>query len=259
MNFDLAALRERFYLVFQPIMNAQSQIEKCEVLLRWDQSIINASPQQLIGWAEQDKKAIVMIDKMVLERLVSHLFGLSRDGYQLWPMRFAINVSPTTLGIDSDYLVMAEELISRLPTKMIEIEVLETKVHDSYRPRIKRALRRLDKMGVTLSIDDFGAGFDSITKMTEMGYSNIKIDGELVNGVHRCYPTQMVVASLVELAHKLDKTVTAEKVEHEEQFEVMKTIGCDYFQGYYFSKPLTLDEFLQFIDARPVQKFATSD
>lgn len=254
MNVDLTALRKRFYLVYQPIMNSLSQIEKCEVLLRWDKNLFNGSPQQLIEWAEHDKSAIVLIDVMVLEKLVDELLMLIAVGYSLHSIRFAINVSPTTLGIDNSYLLKAEELVSRLPEKLIEMEVLEGKVHDCYRPRINQALKRLAKIGVSLSIDDFGAGFDSILKMTEMGYRNIKIDGELVTGVHSNHVTRMVVSSIIELAHKLDKTVTAEKIEHREQFDALKAIGCDYYQGYYFSKPVCLDEFIELLQLTPERR-----
>lgn len=260
MNLDLTNFRDRFYLVYQPIMNSLSQIEKCEVLLRWDNGFVDCTPQQLIEWAEEDKEAIVQIDIMVLEKLINDISILIKDGYQFFPMRFAVNVSPTTLGLDSRYLRQAGQLVSQLPDNLLEMEVLESKVHDSYRPRIKLALKQLAKMGIFLSIDDFGAGFDSILKMTEMGYRNIKVDGELVTGVHSCKATCQVVSSLIELAHNLGKTVTAEKIEHTEQFEALKQIGCDYFQGYYFSKPVLLNEFLGLLNASDkLQKISALD
>ena len=248
MNLDLTDFHERFYLVYQPIMNSRSQIVKCEVLLRWDRGYIDCTPQQLIEWAEQDKEAIVQIDIMVLEKLINDISTLITEGYQFFPMRFAVNVSPTTLGLDSRYLRHAGQIVTQIPDGLLEMEVLESKVHESYRPRIKLALKQLDKMGIFLSIDDFGAGFDSILKMTEMGYKNIKIDGELVTGVHSCKATCQVVSSLIDLAHKLGKTVTAEKIEHPEQFDALKQIGCDYYQGYYFSKPVLLNEFLSLLN-----------
>lgn len=250
----LSKIKDSLFLVYQPILDGAGQFSKCEALMRWDREKLDCSPQDLIDWAEEDKQAILEIDMLVLKRLAGDLLVFSKNDIDLNSIRFAINVSPTTLGINDQYIKTVNSLLEGIPENLLEMEILESKISDECRTRVKSALQELRRMGFTLAIDDFGGGFDSIQKITEIDYSNLKIDGSLINNIESCQSTRLVVQTVTELAHKLNKTVTAEKIEHKAQYEILKEAGCDFFQGFYFSKPLHIEDFIQFINKKTKQK-----
>lgn len=230
-------VQKHFYLAYQPIINRDSQVVKFEVLIRFDaQFPFSRNPQDIIEKAEEDPLTIASIDHAVLNQLVHDLTHWMAQGYGMGRLSFALNASPITLAISDQYIAHLTALPLTVKSRL-EIEVLESKIPPELEHLLRANMQKLAKQGFQISLDDFGVGYACVRKLTFDGFTNIKLDGCLTP-VEQCDQTYQIVRSVVELAHNLNKTVTAEKVETQLQFDTLIELGCDYFQGWYFSKAI---------------------
>lgn len=247
-------LSKSLYLVYQPIVDSEANIVKLEVLIRYDMDAVGMAPQDLIEWAEKDIDAMIKIDQLVFARFLAHRLIFSSRKRELI---IALNVSPISLAKNSNFIGMVQSLIAAYAktTTQLEVEVLESWICPECVKNYQKNLAELRKLGMGLSLDDFGSGYACVRKLTHEPFTNIKIDGDLVGNIDVCLQTQSVVGAVIKLAHKLGKTVTAEKVESVEQFNILKVLGCDYFQGYLFGKPAKLEDIFRLMDNQSTQKF----
>lgn len=233
----ISEIEKSFYLVYQPIVNRKKKIVKYEVLSRWNFEQIKIAPQELIDWAENDIEGIILLDAMVFKRFTKDFSELDLKNN----VKFCLNVSPITLGMDPSFILKIESVIKATTANCIEVEVLESKVKPNLEPQVQAALRLISQKGIGISLDDFGNGHACVKKLIH-DYTNIKIDGELIAKIHVCHRTKHVVSTVIELAHTLGKTVTAEKIECLEQYHELLSINCDFFQGFFFSYPVRLED-----------------
>jgi EAL domain-containing protein (putative c-di-GMP-specific phosphodiesterase class I) len=106
-----------------------------------------------------------------------------------------------------------------------------------------QVLQELRDLGIRISIDDFGTGYSSLSYLKLIPTNTIKIDKSFVNNIENSSKDVAIVSTIIHLAHSLGCDVVAEGVETEEQFNILKKNGCDFVQGYYFSKPLQKSDF----------------
>ncbi|WP_130537709.1 EAL domain-containing protein [Thiomicrorhabdus indica] len=243
ISFDMFEINHLMRLVYQPIVDKEQSLQKFEVLLRLDTDP-PISPQSLVDWAELEVEKMVFLDLAVLKRFYLDVQQLFYANSQFQSVTFALNVSPLTLGIDTRYVDEVTRMRHLHPEVLVEIEVLETKPNPFHKATLRENLKTLANLSIDLSIDDFGNGFDSMIKITDL-YHNVKLDGQLIESVHFDRKHFEVTCSLITLCHKLGKTVTAEKVECQHQLDILCSLNCDYYQGYYFSKPLELEHVRQ--------------
>ncbi|MDD4184202.1 MAG: EAL domain-containing protein, partial [Candidatus Izemoplasmatales bacterium] len=104
------------------------------------------------------------------------------------------------------------------------------------------------QIGAKIALDDFGTGYASLTYLKQIPFDNLKIDKSFVDGIFGPKKDHAIIATIVQLVHSLDIKVIAEGVEKRRQYEYLKQIATDVFQGFLFSKPLTLDEAAHYID-----------
>ncbi|HOV15667.1 MAG TPA: EAL domain-containing protein, partial [Spirochaetota bacterium] len=97
-------------------------------------------------------------------------------------------------------------------------------------------------LGISISIDDFGVGFSSLSRLSHLKFDTLKIDKSFIDKILIDRNSQITVNSIITLAHNLNKTVVAEGVETIEQFNMLKELKCDIFQGYFFGKPMIFEE-----------------
>lgn len=235
-------LKQSLELAYQPIVDVNGDIIKFEVLIRYDMDEVGKDPQQLITWAENDIDAMIQIDQLVFEQFRKERPVL--ESMLITPVIVSLNVSPVTVGKHARFMSLVDSIVHREHHSMItiELEVLESWICPSTVNTYQDNLVSIRAAGIGLSLDDFGSGYACVRKLTNDPYTNIKLDGSLVSRVCDCQRTKKVVATVIALAHELGKTVTAEKVETSGQFAQLTILGCDYFQGYYFGKPLPLKD-----------------
>ena len=136
---------------------------------------------------------------------------------------------------------------SPLPPYMLSYEVTES-AYTIVSKKGVEFLNELRKMGVNLLMDDFGSGVSSFSTLRDYDFDVIKLDMGFVQKVGTDRKHNNILIALIDLAHHLDMKVIAEGVETKNQAEFLKNYGCDYLQGYYFSKPVPQEEFEKMLD-----------
>ena len=153
------------------------------------------------------------------------------------PLSVSVNVAPRHL-VDAGLVQDVERVLREtgLRAVCLKLEVTEGSImHDP--EKSLATLRQLNLMGVGLEIDDFGTGYSSLSYLQKLPFDTVKIDRSFIRELGIGAESSEIVKAIVELARSLDMQVVAEGVETEDQLRVVTTLGCEYAQGYYFSKP----------------------
>jgi len=232
----------QFRLHFQPIIElATRRICGAEALLRWNHPTRGAVPPgDFIPLAEQTGM-IVQIDDWVFreaarwaKRWASRVAGDFRVGVNNSPIQFRDGHSVLSW---LDYL---REI--GLPGRNMAIEITESLLLEADGP-ITDVLHRLHESGIRVVIDDFGTGFSSLSYLHKFEIDCLKIDQTFVRDVPTGGSARALAESIIAMAHKLGLTVVAEGVEAREQLDFLESVGCDFAQGYFFSRPVPPQKF----------------
>ena len=240
-----AVERHQFELWYQPVVDARAgSVCSVEALIRWHHPLRGPVPpghfipvMESIGLSEE-------VGNWVLDRAARDAAAWTRLG--LDQLKVAVNVSAHQL-VRTDLDAVIERIIARhgLPPAMLELELTETAAAvDSAAARTLFA--RLRAHGIAISIDDFGAGYSSLSYLKRLEFDKLKIDREFVSHVDTDRQAQAICQSIITLAQGLGLTVLGEGVERYEEYAWLRHHGCHLFQGYYFSEPLPYDDLLKF-------------
>lgn len=161
----------------------------------------------------------------------------------------AINLSPLTLQ-NTDMPNQIGALVRRynIAPSRITIEVTETAVSENV-SGLMESLTRLRMQGFAISVDDFGTGYSSLLQLSEMPFTEIKIDRNFVSGATENRKTTLIAESIVDLAKKLDLHTVAEGVETRPELDFIKKLGCETGQGYFLAKPMNHSELMRFLSS----------
>ncbi|WP_133014368.1 putative bifunctional diguanylate cyclase/phosphodiesterase [Clostridium cuniculi] len=234
-----------FVLYYQPIVDKNKSIKKLEALIRWNNRKFGyISPDKFIEYAEETGE-IVKIGYWVIEDVCKNFNELFKSDDML---KVSINVSPIQL-MEVDFVNKAEEILNKynITWRNLCLEITETAVLDE-NIIIRDNLLLLNKKGVKIALDDFGTGYASFSYLKKFKLDILKIDRIFIdNGLYIDYK---IVDNIKSIAHLLNMETVIEGVETEEQFNNLKSVGCEYFQGYYFSKPLPISEINKILSNR---------
>ena len=136
--------------------------------------------------------------------------------------------------------------LNQLPPQMLEVELTEGSLMQDT-DATRRMLNDMRQLGVRLSVDDFGTGYSSLAYLKLFDIDTLKIDKSFVDKITLDKKDEAISASIVNLAHNLEMTVVAEGVETLPQLLLLRQIGCDVVQGYYYAKPMPVDELETFV------------
>ncbi len=245
-----SALPEKqLYLLYQPIVElASGNIHKAEALIRWQHpknGLIN--PVQFIPVAE-DTGTIIPIGDWVFKEAVGQVTKW-RTSLQS-NFQISINASPVQFKNNGNLQTWIPYLQEHaLDGESITIEItegllLETKVS------VKHQLTEFKTAGIRVAIDDFGTGYSSLSYLKKFELDYVKIDRSFVNNLSTDSDDMVLCEAIILMAHKLKLKVIAEGVETKEQERLLRQAGCDYGQGYLYSKPLTPSDFEIYINKR---------
>ena len=232
---------------YQPQFDIDSGvISGAEALLRWrhkEQGFI--PPREFIPLAE-DSALVVEIGRWVIQRTCRDLRRILNKG--LHPGPVSINVSARQLreaGFASDVL----EPLHRFDIHpgYLQLEVTETTVAQNRDTAID-TLNTLRAEGVRVAIDDFGTGYSSLSYLQQMPFDIIKIDKSFVDLIGSGDASENICRTIITMAHELGKEAIAEGVETRAQLDFLSEHGCDFVQGFFYSKPLPNLEFVEFIE-----------
>lgn len=239
-----ASVFNEFELHYQPIFHLKHNlIVGFEALVRWRQSDGQLwMPGHFIPVAE-DIEVIQDIDRWVMTKACQDIAQLIHT-YGV-PFRLALNVSPKQLQIPGYADFVARQLeIHQLSPDQLELEITERVImQNSEQTRFN--IDALCRLGIRLSIDDFGTGYSSLAYLQKYPFKTLKIDRSFVNQICENHHTQRLVDTIITMAHGLEMEVVAEGIETEQQALKLKIQGCDHAQGYYYSRPVPLQELHQ--------------
>ncbi len=237
-----AVTGSQFRLYYQPIVQLNTgNIYKAEALIRWQHPVRGlVSPLEFIPIAE-DTGLIVEIGDWVFKEAVSQVIKWRHN-----EPNFQISVNRSPVQFRSNYKQnmhwIDHMLALDLPGNSICIEITEGLLLDA-RDAVISQLDSYSKAGIELSIDDFGTGYSSLAYLRKFSIDYVKIDKSFISNIHRGSSDMVLCEAIIVMAHKLGKKVVAEGIETQEQLDLLIAAGCDFGQGYLFSKPVIAGEF----------------
>ncbi len=248
-----ALAANQFRVYYQPIVDlATGGINKAEALVRWQHPKLGmVNPVQFIPLAEETGMIVEIGDWVFKEaaRQIKHWKTMHDIKLQI-----SVNVSPVQFSDAGDqhkkWFAYLQEL--GLTGQSMVIEITEGLLLDAESGVIGRLLEFRDE-GIQVSIDDFGTGYSALSYLKKFDIDYLKIDQSFVRNLATDFNDLALCEAIIVMAHKLELKVIAEGVETEEQRKLLADAGCDYAQGYLFSKPLPDGEFEKFLKGVPSQ------
>ena len=240
LRFALA--RNELSLHYQPQLSIEeNRITGAEALLRWNHPELGSiPPNEFIHIAEASGQ-ILEIGEWVIRTAVNQLKYWIDNG--LPPLVIAVNLSPVQFRHPNLPKLIAQILDeAQLPPEFLEIELTEAAtMHD---PNLAiEIMNNLNNLGIRMSIDDFGTGYSNLSYLKRFKAYKLKIDKSFVQDITIDADDRAIVLAVINLARSLGMQTIAEGVETSGQLAYLRMQGCNEIQGYYFSKPLTADEF----------------
>ena len=240
-----AISQQAFVLFFQPIVNvADGRAIGAEALIRWPQADGTLiAPDDFIPLAEETG-LIVDLGEWVLQTACAEAIRWQQAGYSL-PV--SVNVSPRQFKAGNLTQVIERALeVTGLAPELLCIEITEQLVLTNTQEHLA-VLRAIKALGVTISLDDFGVGYSSLSYIKRFGPRCLKIDRSLIADVTTDSDDAAIVKAVIAMSKQLRLSVVAEGVETEAAHQFLREIGCEEAQGYYFSRPISAGEFASWL------------
>jgi|GEM_PF-5976269 len=235
-----AIQRNEFYLVYQPQVDlVAGKIFGAEVLLRWhDPAFGEISPDTFIPIAEESG-LIHILGEWVLTAACRQMCLWQQAGHA--PRSLSINFSGLELK-RTDFIEKLDEIISAtgIDPQCLEFELTESVLMDDV-DAVQRLLEQLRERKISLSIDDFGIGYSSLSYLRHFPIQRVKIDRSFVRAVEGSHKDLAIIKAIIAMAASLELKVTAEGVETEGQLNLLRDHGCTEIQGYFFGRPMSAD------------------
>lgn len=249
-NLRRALEQQEFTLHYQPKFDlAKKMISGVEALLRWQNAQLGSvSPHQFIPIAEETG-LIIPIGKWVLKTACEQNMAWQKQG--LPPICIAVNLSVRQFADDhllNDIATVLKD--TGMAPSLLEIEITEGMlVHNP--ERAIQLLTAMKKMGIRLAIDDFGTGYSSLSRIKNFPIDTLKVDRSFILDIATNSEDQAIARAIIAMGKTLSLTIVVEGVETIEQENFLREHACDEMQGYYFSKPVTAEEFTTLLSAHP--------
>lgn len=251
MDLTNAMKRGQLQLFYQPQISSQGELHGMEALLRWNHPVTGyIAPPVLIrlahesgilnelGYSLLDRACL---DAQAIQNSVSNNICLS------------INISPKQHQ-DPGFFDKTLEIVRQYPLERIHVvlEITERAAME-LSAELKKKMEYMKEQGLEFSLDDFGMGHNSLVQLQEGCFNEVKIDGNLVSQLPNNKSTREIISGIVQMSQNLNCRTIAEFVETEEQRDMLLSLGCVIYQGYYYSKALPPEEFLEYISRLPKQ------
>jgi diguanylate cyclase (GGDEF)-like protein/PAS domain S-box-containing protein len=241
--------KKQLKLVFQPIFYLPTEtLAGFEALLRWEHPRLGVlNPAHFVPVAEESD-LIIKLGSYVLTRAVREVQRWQRELPRPdQPLFVSVNVSSRQL-FRPELISEVRHLLSRavLPKGSLRLEITESLAMENPE-KATAVLDQLAAAGAGLSIDDFGTGYSSLSYLTQFSFDTIKVDRAFVQARTQNGSGAVVLRSIIALAHELGKKVVAEGVEAEDDVVFLRSIGCEYAQGFYYGEPMVERDLVQLL------------
>ncbi|WP_306991460.1 sensor domain-containing protein [Amycolatopsis thermophila] len=230
----------RLWAAYQPVVDLRTdKMVAVEALLRWTHPVHGPiAPAEFIPLAEESD-LINLLGSHILRETTREVATRRAAGADV-----GLKINLSTRQLDDPTLVLAVEealAVTGLPADALCLEITESALmRDS--TVTSKTLAALRDIGVCLAIDDFGTGYSSLAQLQRLTLDTLKIDRSFITRLGEAGDAEVIVTSIIAMAHAVHLTVVAEGVENAEQLEILKRLGCDQAQGYYLGKPSAAGE-----------------
>ena len=243
-DLKLAIEQDELYMLYQPQVDDTGTCLGAEALLRWNHPLYGFIYPPFILYLAKEGE--------ILEQLERRIFDMASRAIQKTEQEydgdFKISVNITAKSLLWDIEACIKDCLEKynIPASRLWVEITEQDVISNADYVIDK-LERLKNFGHVLLIDDFGMGHTSLVYLQSNYFGVVKLDGSLVKKLEENKTNQKIVASIVELGNELNVKVIAEYVETKQQRDLLHDLGCNWYQGYLFSKPVELDVFIAYM------------
>jgi diguanylate cyclase (GGDEF)-like protein len=241
LELKKAFVQKEFVLYYQKQFDKNEKVLGVEALIRWVHPLRGMiSPAEFIPLAEE-YGVIKEIGRFVLESATDQLV-LWRDDAIKKEWRISVNVSPIQFKEEG----FVEELKALIDSKNVNPQKIRVEITEGVfienEGDITQKIEALKSFGISLSIDDFGTGYSNLKYLKNLQIDELKIDQSFVFGLNNNNSEKTIVKTIILMGKEFNLEVIAEGVETKEQFELLKELGCDFFQGYLFAKPCPIED-----------------
>ncbi|TYS18511.1 EAL domain-containing protein [Rossellomorea vietnamensis] len=240
---------KEFYVQYQPkVRLSDDKVVGMEALMRWSSSELGEiSPVEFIPLAEE-LGIIVEMGEWILQEAAAQCKQWQEEG--LTELTVSVNISPVQFK-DQKFVTRVLHVLQQtgLQPEYLEIELTESIMQDI--ENAKFVLECLQEIGVKVAIDDFGTGYSSLNYLRHLPINTLKIDKSFIHGINTKEDEESIVKTIVYMGHNMKFEVVAEGIENASQLRFLQDLNCEIGQGFYFSKPLTYEDFVQRYVANP--------
>ncbi|MDD6445685.1 MAG: EAL domain-containing protein [Lachnospiraceae bacterium] len=239
-----AVKNRELHILYQPQVRADGSCIGAEALLRWNHPLYGMIYPPLIIYLAEEGKILPDLEKLIIDEVVAGI-ARTKENYS-GEFKISVNFTAHSLLWDCENYIEQELERNHVEPDKLWIEITEQDILIKT-DLIMKKLNQLKENGHRLLIDDFGMGHTSLLYLQSEIFSVVKLDGSLTRPLLTSETNQKIVSSIVELGNELNVDVIAEYVETREQQKLLEKLGCTCYQGYLYSKPIPLDEFIQYI------------
>lgn len=228
-----------FHLDYQPKFNLASGILMgVEALVRWDHPDLGRIPPNHFIDIAEETRMIIALGKWVLKESCKQARRWEKKGYRY---SMAVNVSVMQLE-DIAFLTTVKEILAEVGNdpQLLEFEITESIFGDH--EEMYEVINEIRNLGIKIAIDDFGTGYSSLSYIKELPVDTLKIDRSFVKDIDKGAEHLAIIEAILSVANTVGLNVVAEGIEEEQQMELLKSLGCDQGQGYYFGRPTDASE-----------------
>lgn len=234
--------RNEFVIKYQPKIDPRSnKIIGAEALIRWNHATKGMlSPKDFLNLVEE-MELMIPLGQWMLQQVCSQIKLREKEG--IASVRISINFWEAQL-LHEDFCNMLRNTLreNNVDARFLEIEVIKGVIKDN-EEKLIAALKSIKELGVHISIDDFGAGYSSLSKLRDFSVNTIKLAPEFIKGISIYAEDLQIVSAVIKLAHDLKMEINVGGVENLEQLSILTKLKCDAVQGYLFSEPVFQDKF----------------
>lgn len=241
-----ALINNELYLLYQPQFNVNlGKIDGFEALIRWNSGVLGfVSPMDFINIAEESG-LIISIGEWILKTSCEFIKNLQQKGYKGY--RVSVNISVVQLS-QENFVDRVFEILDGvgLEKEFLELEITESILMESF-DYLNGKLEVLRSKGIRIALDDFGTGYSSLSYLKRLKVNTLKIDKSFIDGILVDSESALLTVSIIKMGREMGLQVIAEGVENAGQVEFLAKSNCDKIQGYYYSRPVSENEVLQFL------------
>lgn len=244
---ETALEKEELFVHYQPQYDMDNRIKKFEALMRWTSPKYgDVGPDTFIPLLEETG-LIIHYGNWILREALLTLKTFNEEGYDHLVM--AVNISPVQFS-SSSFVKNVKEILNdlQIDPKYLELEITENVLINDF-SNVLESLNELNDFGITIALDDFGTGFSSLSYLRTLPIKVLKIDKSFVHEINNASDKDLMIGSLIQLAHNLNLEVVAEGIESKDQQDYLHDCGCNLQQGFYHSRPTESQKIIEILKA----------